>query len=52
MKGLANAMQYLIEHPEKMKEFGENTHKFVEEELNKDRIVSKIYDEKKTRELK
>ena len=53
VKGLANAMQYLIKHPEKIKEFGENAHRFAEEELNWDRIVGKIDEEiKKRRGLK
>jgi len=45
VKGLANAMQYLIKHPEKIKEFGENAHEFAKVKLNWDKIVRKIYEE-------
>lgn len=49
MKGLADAMQYLIKHPEKIKEFRENTHEFAKEEWGWDNIAGKIYEEIKTR---
>ena len=53
INGLADAMQYLIDNPNKIKEFGENVHRFAEEELNWDRIVGKIDEEiKKRRGLK
>jgi len=53
INGLADAMQYLIDNPIKIKEFGENAHRFAEEELNWDRIVGKIDEEiKKRRGLK
>jgi len=45
VKGLANAIHYLIEHPKKIKEFGENAHEFAKVKLNWDKIVRKIYEE-------
>lgn len=32
--GLVNAMQYLIDHPDEMKEYGDCAHKFAEKEFN------------------
>jgi len=38
VKGLANAMSYMIEHPDKMKEFGENGYNFIMTERRWDKI--------------
>ena len=45
--GLADAMHYLIEHPGKIKEYGEKAHKFAVEELNWDKIIVKTYNKMK-----
>lgn len=38
VKGLANAMGYMIEHPNKMKEFGDNGYNFIMTERRWDKI--------------
>lgn len=48
--GLADAIQYLIDDPEKTMVFGENAHMFAVEELNWDVIVNNLHNEIKIRQ--
>lgn len=49
---LENALSYLIENPDKIKEYGENAHSFAKQYLNWDFIVDQLHTEMIKRGLK